>query len=124
MLVKRSERYQRRRKIAGEQANESRDELDRRIFLMRSGIAAGALAALGNLPLAAVRKANAGPPPRAGATMTTRKNICTHCSVGCSGNCRRQRLQNENQPAQLVSIRLARCIGRITWLMLCSLESR
>jgi hypothetical protein len=38
------ERYQRRTKIAGEQASESREELDRRIFLTRSGIAAGALA--------------------------------------------------------------------------------
>src|SRR6202023_4223695 len=57
---------------------------DRRTFLKRSGLAAGALTALGNLPLGAIRKAEAGPPPPAGATVTTRKNVCTHCSVGCS----------------------------------------
>ena len=58
--------------------------LDRRSFLRRSGLVAGGLAALGALPLGAVRKAEAGPPPPAGATVTSRKNICTHCSVGCS----------------------------------------
>ena len=31
-----------------------------------------------------VRKAQAGPPPPAGAQVATRKNICTHCSVGCT----------------------------------------
>ena len=40
---------------------------DRRTFLKRSGLAAGALAALGNLPLGGVRKAEAGPPPPPGA---------------------------------------------------------
>ena len=33
---------------------------------------------------ARVRKAEAGPPPPAGAQVTIRKNICTHCSVGCT----------------------------------------
>jgi len=32
----------------------------------------------------AMRKVEAGPPPPAGATVTWRKNVCTHCSVGCS----------------------------------------
>ncbi|UVO27144.1 twin-arginine translocation signal domain-containing protein [Bradyrhizobium arachidis] len=41
----------------------------RRTFLKRSGVAAGALAALGNLPLGGLRKAEAGPPPPAGATV-------------------------------------------------------
>ncbi len=31
-----------------------------------------------------MRKAEAGPPPPAGAQVTIRKNICTHCSVGCT----------------------------------------
>jgi formate dehydrogenase major subunit len=55
---------------------------DRRDFLLRSGVAAGSLAALGTLPLVAARKAEAGPPPPPGAAVTVRKNICTHCSVG------------------------------------------
>ena len=31
-----------------------------------------------------MRKAEAGSPPPAGAQVTIRKNICTHCSVGCT----------------------------------------
>ena len=83
MLVKKSE--QRSEKKLGEgRASLSHGELGRRAFLKRSGVVAGALAALGTLPLSGIRKAQAGPPPPAGATVTTRKNVCTHCSVGCS----------------------------------------
>src|SRR5258708_21800486 len=60
------------------------DGVDRRSFLRRSGLAAGGLAALGTLPLGSVQKAEAGPPPPPGARVTTRKNVCTHCSVGCT----------------------------------------
>jgi formate dehydrogenase major subunit len=59
-------------------------DLDRRSFLRRSGLVAGSLAALGSLPLTSIRQAVAGPPPPPGATVATRKNFCTHCSVGCS----------------------------------------
>ena len=31
-----------------------------------------------------MQKAKAGPPPAKGATVTIRKSICTHCSVGCT----------------------------------------
>jgi formate dehydrogenase major subunit len=58
--------------------------IDRRAFLSRSGLVAGSLAALGTWPLGSIRKAEAGPPPPADATVTRRKNLCTHCSVGCS----------------------------------------
>jgi formate dehydrogenase major subunit len=64
--------------------SESSAGLDRRTFLNRSGLTVGALAALGELPLVGVRKAKAGPPPAPGAAIATCKNICTHCSVGCS----------------------------------------
>src|SRR3981189_731740 len=84
MLIKRSERHRTRGRVVAAQASITSDSLDRRSFLQRSGLTAGALAALGNLPLGGVRKAEAGPPPPPGATVTTRKNICTHCSVGCS----------------------------------------
>src|SRR5262249_8254521 len=53
-------------------------------FLRRSGLAAGALAAFGTVPLTSVRQAKAGPPPPPGATVTIHKNVCTHCSVGCT----------------------------------------
>jgi formate dehydrogenase major subunit len=58
--------------------------LDRRTFLRRSGLAAGSLAALSTLPLGAVRKADAISGPRYGAETVIRKNVCTHCSVGCT----------------------------------------
>jgi hypothetical protein len=57
VLVRKSERHRSYGKFAREQLRESGDNLDRRVFPKRSGITAGALAALGNLPLAAGRKA-------------------------------------------------------------------
>jgi formate dehydrogenase major subunit len=58
--------------------------LDRRAFLRRSGLVASGLGALGALPLASVRRAEAGPPPPAGAQIAIRKSVCTHCAVGCT----------------------------------------
>ena len=58
--------------------------LDRRTFLRRSGLVAGSLAALGALPLGSRAQGRGRPAAAAGATVTRRKNICTHCSVGCS----------------------------------------
>ena len=84
MLIKRAERQAHRGTLAAALQDQSRGSLDRRSFLRRSGLVAGSLATLGALPLARVRKAQAGPPPPAGAEVTTRKNICTHCSVGCT----------------------------------------
>ena len=84
MLIKRSERHRVRGESAAAQEANSSIGSDRRTFLKRSGVAIGALAALGDLPLGGIRKAEAGPPLPAGATVTTRKNLCTHCSVGCS----------------------------------------
>ena len=84
MLIKRTERESRRGALAAVLATHSGGSLDRRAFLRRSGLAAGGLAALGALPLGSVRKAEAGPPPAAGAAVELRKNICTHCSVGCT----------------------------------------
>ncbi len=58
--------------------------MDRRAFLQASGLAAGSLAALGALPATSVRQAKAVAGPQPGAPVTLRKNICTHCSVGCT----------------------------------------
>ena len=68
MLIKRSERQARHGKIASALASQSDNNLDRRSFLRRSGLAAGSLAALGSLPLAGIRQAEAGPPPPSGGT--------------------------------------------------------
>jgi formate dehydrogenase major subunit len=84
MLVKRAEGRARPRALASAFTTASGDGLDRRSFLRQSGLAAGGLAALGALRLTGVRKAAAGPPPPPGAEVTLRKNVCTHCSVGCT----------------------------------------
>src|SRR5712672_3073566 len=84
MLIKRTERQARRAGLAGALPTKSEGHLDRRAFLRRSGLAAGGLATLGALPLGSVRKAQAGPPAAPGVAITIRKNVCTHCSVGCT----------------------------------------
>ncbi|MEN3381854.1 MAG: formate dehydrogenase major subunit, partial [Hyphomicrobiales bacterium] len=84
MLIKRSERQARRTSLSAALADQNSGGLDRRAFLRRSGLATGSLAALGALQLGSVRKAEAGPPPASGAAVTLRKNMCTHCSVGCT----------------------------------------
>jgi len=83
MLVKRTQGQTRQGALARTFATQTND-INRRNFLRRSGIAAGALGALGTLSLGTVRKAQAGPPPRPGIGVETRKSICTHCSVGCT----------------------------------------
>ena len=84
MLIRKAEHLVSRRRPTAPAADLTEATSDRRTFLQRSGLAAGSLAVLGSLPLGAMRKAEAGPPPPAGATVTWRKNVCTHCSVGCS----------------------------------------
>jgi formate dehydrogenase major subunit len=83
MLVKRTQGQTRHGALARTFAGQTND-INRRNFLRRSGIAAGALGALGTLSLGAVRKAQAGPPPQPGIGVETHKSICTHCSVGCT----------------------------------------
>ncbi len=84
MLIKRQDRQARRGTLAASLASQAGGTLDRRAFLRRSGLAVGGLAVVGALPMTGVRKAEAGPPPAQGAAVTIRKNICTHCSVGCT----------------------------------------
>jgi formate dehydrogenase major subunit len=84
VLIRKSDRRRGSAKPVAAQAAGVTAGLDRRTFLKRSGIAAGTLAALGDLALDGLRKAEAGPPPPPGAPVLTRKNVCTHCSVGCS----------------------------------------
>jgi formate dehydrogenase major subunit len=57
--------------------------LDRRSFLRASGLTVGGLAALGSLGGGMTRRAEAGPTDHS-QDIEIRKNICTHCSVGCT----------------------------------------
>ncbi|MBV8165255.1 MAG: molybdopterin-dependent oxidoreductase, partial [Alphaproteobacteria bacterium] len=83
MLIKRSDRQVRRTALAGVLGDQAATGVDRRGFLKRSGLVGGSLAAVGTLPLTSVRRAEAGLlPPDVKAE--TRKNFCTHCSVGCT----------------------------------------
>nr|WP_249782078.1 formate dehydrogenase subunit alpha [Bradyrhizobium sp. NBAIM14] len=83
-MIRKSDRRPERANRIDAVTDEASGKLDRRTFLKQSGITAGALAAVGELALHSVRKVEAGPPPPVGASVTIRKNICTHCSVGCS----------------------------------------
>jgi formate dehydrogenase major subunit len=84
VLIRRTERQTRRGALASALQVQPEGGFDRRTFLRRSGLVAGSLAVLGSFSLRTVRKAEAGPPPPAGAQVFTRKNVCTHCSVGCT----------------------------------------
>jgi formate dehydrogenase major subunit len=82
VLIKRTERQARRSSLAATVGSQSSIGLDRRSFLRRSGLVAGGLATIGAMPLASVQKAEAAGTNVGGATI--RKNVCTHCSVGCT----------------------------------------
>src|ERR687893_2951091 len=63
---------------------DKRKAMDRRAFLRRSGLAVGGLAAVGSLRLGSVKAAGGMGHPSPGAPIVIKKNICTHCSVGCT----------------------------------------
>jgi formate dehydrogenase major subunit len=83
MLVKRKAGQSGRARLQPMLAGLASAALDRRSFLKRSGLAVGGLAAVGSLGVGAVRKAEAGPMLE-GVPVEIKKNICTHCSVGCT----------------------------------------
>ncbi|PWG62222.1 formate dehydrogenase subunit alpha [Sediminicurvatus halobius] len=60
--------------------------MDRRTFLRRSGLTAGAAAVGAALPPAMMRRAEAAGgeySPKADVPTEIRRSVCTHCSVGC-----------------------------------------
>ena len=69
-------------KLSGILAGATLQTMDRRGFLKASGLAAGGLAAVSALTPAMVKPAKAA--SSAGANIVKKKNICTHCSVGCT----------------------------------------
>jgi len=82
VLIRKTDHPARRGFLAGLAAQST--ALDRRAFLRRSGIGAGSLAVLGTMPLGTVRKAEAAVTGPLSIGAVIRKNICTHCSVGCT----------------------------------------
>jgi formate dehydrogenase major subunit len=84
MLIKRKSGQSSRTRIPAVVAGLASEGLDRRSFLRRSGLAAGGLAAVGSLQLGSVKKASAAGSAVSGADVVIKKNICTHCSVGCT----------------------------------------
>src|SRR5215208_4966653 len=84
MLIKRKNGEASRGKFQAITAGMAIEAMDRRSFLARSGLAIGGLAAVGSIQLGAVRKAKAIDGPKPGVETVIKKNICTHCSVGCT----------------------------------------
>ena len=61
--------------------------VDRRAFLRRSGMVAGAGAFASQLPFSMVKKAEAvslADALAAGGKIEVKRTVCTHCSVGCA----------------------------------------
>jgi formate dehydrogenase major subunit len=56
--------------------------MDRRAFLKRSGVSAGAAAVASQLPYSIIGKAEAA--DNAGKKVEVHRTVCTHCSVGCA----------------------------------------
>ena len=83
MLIKRKSLQAGRGRLSTTVAGETSNLVDRRSFLKSSGLAAGALAAVGALRAGSIRKAQAAGTAPDGA-VELKKNICTHCSVGCT----------------------------------------
>ncbi len=58
--------------------------LDRRTFLKRSGVAAGAGAFASQLPFNLIGKVEAADEKKEGGKLEVKRTVCTHCSVGCA----------------------------------------
>jgi formate dehydrogenase major subunit len=84
MLIKRKDAGSTRRTLQFTTADSQLTGMDRRTFLRRSGLTTGALAAVGAINAGSIKKAKAISPPEFGVPIVLKKNICTHCSVGCT----------------------------------------
>lgn len=85
MLIKRSEGRAARQRMAAAYAGLTSGGLDRRSFLRQAGFAGAGLAALGAVAPSRAQAAGAATGVINHAQPVQRvKNICTHCSVGCT----------------------------------------
>ena len=83
MLIKRTDGKAAKQRLASAYLGLSAGGLDRRAFLRQAGLGGAGLAALGAIPLSTMRPAEAGPMDHSKPVQRV-KNICTHCSVGCT----------------------------------------
>jgi formate dehydrogenase major subunit len=83
MLIKRTDGKAAKQRLASAYQGLSAGGLDRRAFLRQAGLGGAGLAALGAIPLSTMRPAEAGPTDHTKPVQRV-KNICTHCSVGCT----------------------------------------
>ncbi|HEV7266328.1 MAG TPA: formate dehydrogenase subunit alpha [Falsiroseomonas sp.] len=85
MLIKRSEGRAAKQRLAAAYQGLSAGGLDRRSFLRQAGFAGAGLAALGAVAPSRARAAGAATGMINHAQPVQRiKNVCTHCSVGCT----------------------------------------
>ena len=85
MLIKRSEGQAARRRLASTFQGLSSGGIDRRGFLRNAGLGGAGLAALGTLGVGRAEATGAATGVLDHARPVTRiKNVCTHCSVGCT----------------------------------------
>ncbi len=88
MLLTKKSSGQVQKSTFASQINRAVGTIDRRAFLKRSGMVAGAGAFASQLPFSMMQKANAasgaGPMVAADGKMEIKRTVCTHCSVGCA----------------------------------------
>src|SRR5690242_18159797 len=85
MLIKRSDRQAARQRLASAYQGLSSGGLDRRAFLRQAGLGGAGLAALGTLGAGRAQASGAATGVLDhGKPVQRVKNICTHCSVGCT----------------------------------------
>ena len=86
LLTKKSSHVSQQPHAAGFAAtlNKTIGTVDRRAFLKRSGMVAGAGAFASSLPFSMMKKADAAAAAGTEGKLEVRRTVCTHCSVGCS----------------------------------------
>ena len=112
MLIKRKDAGSTRRTLQFTTADSQPTGMDRRTFLRRSGLTTGALAAVGAINAGSIKKAKAISPPEFGVPIVLKKNICTHCSVGCTVHAEVQNGVWTGQEPAFESLHQSRCALR------------
>jgi formate dehydrogenase major subunit len=82
MLTRKSEDTPSRARLARRAGTPA--TMDRRTFLKRSGLVAGAGAVATQIPYGTIGQAEAAKEGAAGGPQTVARTVCTHCSVGCA----------------------------------------